>query len=207
MTVATSLATHLPTNLATHLPTNLATHLPTNLATRLPTNLATHLPTNLATHLPANVATHLPANVATHLPTNLATHLHAMCWLCCSCCCRCRPAAPGGGEEDAKRVRGRVHRVTRHEEEVRRGHRRHRYLLAVLRIHDILVWIRICESMTNGFGAGFGSGSRSCYFCHLPSRRKQKTNLKKVFLLITYFLKANLQHFSKIKSQKEVTKQ
>jgi hypothetical protein len=41
-------------------------------------------------------------------------------------------------------------------------------LNAVLRIHDILVWIRIRGSMplTNGSG--------SCYFHHWPSRRQQK---------------------------------
>jgi hypothetical protein len=37
---------------------------------------------------------------------------------------------------------------------------------AVLRIHDILGWIRILGSMplTNGSGSGFGSGS--CYIRH-----------------------------------------
>jgi hypothetical protein len=43
---------------------------------------------------------------------------------------------------------------------------------AVLRIHDILGWIRIrirgSMPLTNGsgsgFGSGFGSGSGSCYF-------------------------------------------
>jgi hypothetical protein len=34
-----------------------------------------------------------------------------------------------------------------------------------------------------------------------------KNNLNKNFLLITYFLKVHLHHFSKIKSPKEVTKQ
>ncbi len=57
--------------------------------------------------------------------------------------------------------------------------------LAVLRIHDILVWIRIrihgSMPLTNG------SGSGSCYFHHWPSRRKQKTNfLKKVFCLLLF---------------------
>ncbi len=60
-----------------------------------------------------------------------------ICWLCCSCCCCCRAPAPGGGEEDAERVRGRVHRVTCHEEEVRRGHRRHRYLLVLQGYHSL----------------------------------------------------------------------
>ncbi len=56
--------------------------------------------------------------------------------------------------------------------------------IAVLRIHDILVWIQIriwiCGSMplTNGSG--------SCFFRHWPSRCQQKTNLK-VFLLITFW--------------------
>ncbi len=59
-------------------------------------------------------------------------------------------------------------------------------LTAVLRIHDILGWIRIriCGSMllTNG------SGSGSCYFRHRPSRCQQKTNcLPKFFLLITFW--------------------
>jgi hypothetical protein len=35
---------------------------------------------------------------------------------------------------------------------------------AVLRIHDILVWIQIRGSMPLNNGSGFGSGS--CYFCH-----------------------------------------
>jgi len=30
---------------------------------------------------------------------------------------------------------------------------------------------------------GSGCGSGACYFRHLPSRREQKTNLKKVFML------------------------
>ncbi len=52
-----------------------------------------------------------------------------------------------------------------------------------LRIHDILVWIRIwirgSMHLTNE--------SRSCYFRHCPSRRQQKTNLKNVFLLLTFW--------------------
>ncbi len=61
-----------------------------------------------------------------------------------------------------------------------------------LRIHDILVWIRIRGSMplTNGSGSGFGSGS--CNFRHWPSRCQEKTNF---FCL--------LHNFLKIKSQKE----
>jgi hypothetical protein len=66
----------------------------------------------------------------------------------------------------------------------------------VLRINDNLVWIRIRGSMplTNGSGCG------SCYFYHWPSRRQQKTNLKKSFSSY-YFL--HLPHFSNIKSQKK----
>ncbi len=78
---------------------------------------------------------------------------------------------------------------------------------AVLRIHDILVWIwiRIFGSMhlTNRSGSGFGP----CYFRHQPSRRQQKINFSTNYLLTRYFLKVHFHHFSKIKSQKEVTKQ
>jgi hypothetical protein len=68
-----------------------------------------------------------------------------------------------------------------------------------LRIHDILVRIRICGSipLTNGCG--------SCYFRHWPSRQQQKIL---IFLKLCFFLlKVHLHHFSKIKSQKDVTKQ
>jgi hypothetical protein len=64
---------------------------------------------------------------------------------------------------------------------VKSDHLRHRYLLyvtnnsglklffiALFRIHDILVWIRIrirgSMSLTNG--SGFGCGSGFCYFRH-----------------------------------------
>jgi hypothetical protein len=73
----------------------------------------------------------------------------------------------------------------------------------VLRIHDILVWIRIrirgSMPLTNG------SGSGSFFFHHWPSRCQQKTNFFKKFFS-TVLLKVLLHHFSKIKSQKEVTK-
>ncbi len=49
----------------------------------------------------------------------------------------------------------------------------------MLRIHDILVRIRIRGSIP------LTNGSRSCYFCHWPSRRQQKLILKNVFLLVT----------------------
>ncbi len=63
------------------------------------------------------------------------------------------------------------------------------YLPPVLRIYDILVWIRIRES-------------GSCYFHHWPSRRQQKTILFQIFPAY-YFLKVHLHHFSKIKSPKK----
>ncbi len=53
----------------------------------------------------------------------------------------------------------------------------------VFRIHDILGWIRIRGSMplTNG------SGSRSCFFRHGPSRCQQKTNFWHYFFCILLF--------------------
>ncbi len=70
----------------------------------------------------------------------------------------------------------------------------------VLRIHDILVWIRIRGSMPQTNGSGFGSRSGSSYFRHWPANKKQ---IKKKFFAY-YFLKVHLHHFSKIKGQKEV---
>ncbi len=62
---------------------------------------------------------------------------------------------------------------------------------AVLRIHDILVWIRILIwirgsiSLTNGFGSGCGYGS--CYFRHWTSRcENKKLYFCHRFLLITF---------------------
>ncbi len=72
-------------------------------------------------------------------------------------------------------------------------------LILVLRIHDILVWIRI---RIRG-SMHLNNGSGSSYFRHWPSIGQQKTNKKKVFLLFT-FRRVHLHHFSKI-SQKEVT--
>jgi hypothetical protein len=48
----------------------------------------------------------------------------------------------------------------------------------VLRIHDILVWIRIRGSMplTNGSGSGFGSGS-----CYIFVIGLQDANKKLIF--------------------------
>jgi hypothetical protein len=75
-------------------------------------------------------------------------------------------------------------------------------LLAVLGIRDIFERIRILGSMP----LTIGSGSGSSYFRHKPSRRHTKNNFKKSFSPF-YFLKVHLHHFSKMKSQKEVTKQ
>ncbi len=44
-------------------------------------------------------------------------------------------------------------------------------------------------------------GSGSCYFGHWPSRWKQKTKFFNTIFSAYYFLKLNLHHFSKIKSQ------
>ncbi len=63
-------------------------------------------------------------------------------------------------------------------------------LIPVLRIHDILVWIRIRGSMplTNGSRFGSGSGCASLYFHHWPSRCQHKNKFKnKVFLHITFW--------------------
>jgi hypothetical protein len=61
-----------------------------------------------------------------------------------------------------------------------------------------------CGSVT--FWCGFGSGLGTCYFRHWPSRRQQKTNLLKKFFCLL-ICEGTLHNFSKIKSQKEVTKQ
>ncbi len=67
-------------------------------------------------------------------------------------------------------------------------------LKAVLRIHDILMWIQIRESMPLTNGSGFGSGS--FYFHHLSLRCQLKTNLKKI---------CSAYYFFKDKKSKEVT--
>ena len=79
---------------------------------------------------------------------------------------------------------------------------------AVLRIHDILVWIRIRirGSMPlhngSGFGSGFGSGSwiRILLFSSLTFKTPTKTNLKNKFL---WLLLLHLHNFSKVKVQKK----
>ncbi len=76
----------------------------------------------------------------------------------------------------------------------------------MLRIHDILGWIRIRGSMPltsgSGFGSGFGSGSwiRILLFSSVTFKMPAKTN---TIFSAYYFLKLHLHHFSKIKSQKE----
>ncbi len=70
---------------------------------------------------------------------------------------------------------------------------------AVLWIRDILVRIRIRGSVP----LANGTGSWSCYFRPWPSRRRQNLSFS-----ASYFLKAHLHNFSKIKSHKEdITKQ
>jgi hypothetical protein len=81
--------------------------------------------------------------------------------------------------------------------------------IGMLRIHDILVWIRIrirgSRPLTNGSGSG--SWIRILLFSSLAFKMlKQKTNLQKSYSTY-YFWNEHLHHFSKIKSQKEVTKQ
>ncbi len=72
---------------------------------------------------------------------------------------------------------------------------------AVLRIHDILGWIRI--RIRGSMPLTYGSGSGSYCFRHWPSRCQQKTNfLTQFFLLITFWSYIYI-FFLKIKSQKE----
>jgi hypothetical protein len=86
-----------------------------------------------------------------------------------------------------------------------------RYHLAVLRIHDILGWIRIrirgSMPLTNGSGSGFGSGYgswiRILLFSSLTFKIQQKTSFFHTIFSAYYFLKLHLHHFLKIKSQKE----
>ncbi len=67
--------------------------------------------------------------------------------------------------------------------------------------------IRICfHQCCNSMTYWCGSRSGSCYFRHCPSRRQQKTIFYLKFSCY-YFLKVHFHNFSKINSQKEVTKQ
>jgi hypothetical protein len=79
----------------------------------------------------------------------------------------------------------------------------------VLRIHDILGWIRIrirgSIPLTNGSGSGFGSGSwiRILLFSSLTFKMPAKNLFFNTIFSAYYFLKLHLHNFSKIKSQKE----
>ncbi len=75
--------------------------------------------------------------------------------------------------------------------------------VALLRIHDILGWIRIwirgSMPLTNGSGCGCWSGS--CHFRHWPSEgANKKTKKKKIFAY--YFLKVLVHHFEDKKSKR-----
>ncbi len=65
---------------------------------------------------------------------------------------------------------------------------------AVFHIHDILVWIQICGTMPLTNGSRCWSGS--CYFRHWPLRHQQKPRGKKIFLLITVWIKVFLTIFA-----------
>ncbi len=77
----------------------------------------------------------------------------------------------------------------------------------VLRIHDILGWIRIRGSMPLTNGSGFGSGSGSwiqiLLFSSLTFKMPAKNKFFNTIFSAYYFLKLHLHHYSKIKSQKE----
>jgi hypothetical protein len=79
----------------------------------------------------------------------------------------------------------------------------------VLRIHDILGWIRIripgSMPLTNGSGSGFGSGSwvRILLFSSLTFKVPAKNKFFNTIFSSYYFLRLHFHHFSKIKSQKE----
>ena len=81
----------------------------------------------------------------------------------------------------------------------------------MLRIHDILGWIRIriLGSMPLTNGSGFGSGSGSWILDPDPAifvidlQDASKKLIFKTIFSAYYFLKVHLHHISKIKSQKE----
>ncbi len=80
----------------------------------------------------------------------------------------------------------------------------------MLRIHDILGWIRIrilgSMPLTNGSGFGSGSWIRILLFSTLTFKMPAKNLFFDTIFSAYYFLKLNLHHFSKIKSQKEYQK-
>jgi hypothetical protein len=71
----------------------------------------------------------------------------------------------------------------------------------VLRIHDILGWIRGSMSLTNGSGSG--SWIRILLFWSFDLQDASKKLIFNTIFSAYYFLKVHLHHFSKIKSQKE----
>ncbi len=75
----------------------------------------------------------------------------------------------------------------------------------MLRIHDILGWIRIRGSMplTSGFGFGSGSWIRILLISSLTFKMLAKNKMFNIIISADYFLKLHLHHFSKIKSKKE----
>ncbi len=91
------------------------------------------------------------------------------------------------------------------QENLNVSHHRDGIVENMLRIHEILVRMRIPLPLTNeAFGSGSGSGF--CYFRQWPSRRQQKFCIKCFFAYYGTFMKVHSHHFSKIKSHKEVTK-
>ncbi len=111
----------------------------------------------------------------------------------------CGRPAPGPGSD-----RGQ-HPHTRHTA----PDRVERLLLleAVLRIHEILGWIRIrilgSMPLTNGSGSGSGSWIRILLFSSLTFKTPAKNKFFNTIFSAYYFLKLHLHHLSKIKSQKE----
>ncbi len=75
----------------------------------------------------------------------------------------------------------------------------------MLRIHDLLGWIRIRirGSMPLTNGSGSGSWNRILLFSSLTLKMPEKKKKFNTFFSAYYFLKLHLHHFSKIKSQKE----
>jgi hypothetical protein len=74
---------------------------------------------------------------------------------------------------------------------------------AVLRIYDILGWIRIRGSMPLTSGSESGSWIRILLFSSLTFKKSAKNQFFNIIFSAYYFLKLHLHHFSKIKSQNE----
>ncbi len=72
----------------------------------------------------------------------------------------------------------------------------------MLRIHDILGWIRIRGSMPLTNGSGSGSWIRILLFSSFTFKMPAKNKFLNTICSAYYFLKRHLHHFSKIKSQK-----